>query len=70
MAEVCNARCSTKVKHSDRNRCGGLLFGTKGHAWGCGRFFCSQHMLGKGAPLYCAPCWRWRRQCLDKKSGK
>lgn len=62
--------CSEYVKRIDGARCGGVLFGTRESAGGCGRFFCSDHLVGRGAgPFFCDPCWQQKKQAPDLPHG-
>lgn len=68
MAEPCNAgSCPVTVTRRDGQRCGGVLFGTRDHAGGCGLFFCDGHLVGRRGPFYCDPCWE---VCKQVEAGR
>lgn len=65
--QCCSRECEEEVEAIDGQRCGGLLFGTRDDSgFGCGRFMCDDHLVGKSGPFYCHRCWAARKFSLGE----
>lgn len=66
----CYLPCEKSVKARPGNRCGGVLFGTRDDPGdGCGRFFCSEHLVGTLGPYYCHGCWAKRSKRVREEGA-